>query len=67
MKTNNASLTDIEAEGIAWRLFAKIYPHEAYATWPDRFWNFFRTRCPNLNRKQMEQILIETGKDECLT
>jgi hypothetical protein len=53
-------LTDteaIEAEKTAWEWFAEAHPHEAYASWPDRFWEFFHRKCPNLKREEMEALL----------
>ncbi len=56
-------LTDtetIEIEKIAWEWFVGVYPHEAYASWPARFWEYFHGKVPNVNREQMERTLMAT-------
>lgn len=53
-------MTDEEAELWAWSVFAQTYPHEAYAAWPERFWQFFQTQRPGISREEMEQLLKET-------
>lgn len=58
-------LTDteaIEVEKQAWESFAIAHPHEAYATWPDRFWELFHRKCPLLSREQMEANLNATDR-----
>lgn len=54
--------TDTEMEEIAFRHFATAHPHEAYETWPERFWQFFHEGWPQVSREQMEQILKETAE-----
>ncbi len=49
-----------EAEEITWQWFTEAHPHEAYATWPDRFWKFFHKKCPKVSRKEMEKLMRET-------
>lgn len=51
---------EAEAEKAAWECFATAHPHEAYETWPDRFWQFFHTKAPNVSRERMVEILKET-------
>lgn len=51
---------DLEAEQTAWEWFAEAHPHEAYATWPDRFWRYFQKKCPNVSREVMERFLDDT-------
>lgn len=55
-----SAMSDAEAEQVAWEWFAGAHPHEAYAKWPDRFWQFFQSRCPSVTREQMERTLMET-------
>lgn len=54
---------EIDAEEIAWQWFAESHPHEAYATWPERFWQFFHAKVPNVTREQMEAILAKTESE----
>ena len=44
----------------AFEHFATVYPHEAYAHWPEEFWRFFSRQCPEISREAMERILRET-------
>lgn len=55
-------MSDPEAEQTAWEWFAAAHPHEAFATWPDRFWQYFQTRCPGVAREKMERIMAETSE-----
>jgi hypothetical protein len=48
-------------EDAVYRQFAQIYPHELYASDPERFWLFFHGECPDVPREQMERILEETA------
>ena len=54
-------------EQCAFDCFAGIYPHEAYETYPDRFWEYFHRKFPAVSRDAMEKMLKETdevrGKD----
>lgn len=49
-----------EIEETAWQWFAQAHPHEAYETWPERFWAFFHKQSPGVTREQMEAVLRET-------
>lgn len=49
-----------EIEQMAWETFAEAHPHEAHATWPERFWEFFHAKLPHVTREQMECALKET-------
>jgi len=42
--------------------FAKMYPHEIHAIWPDKFWEFFQREYRGVTREQMEKLLKETEK-----
>ena len=44
----------------AFEAFANAHPHEAYAEWPERFWEFYHRKCPSVGRKQMEKLLKES-------
>jgi hypothetical protein len=57
-----SAMADAEAEHVAWEWFAGAHPHEAHAKWPDRFWQFFQSRCPGVTREQMERTLTETDE-----
>jgi hypothetical protein len=59
---NKKTTIEVESEQTAWEWFAQAHPHEAYATWPNRFWEFFQSRCPNTSRAQMEKTLKETAE-----
>jgi len=47
----------------AFETFSTIYPHEAYAVWPDRFWMWFHAGHPDITREEMETMLKETGSE----
>lgn len=49
-----------ELEEAAFQAFATLHPHEAYGSYPDRFWGFFKTKQPQWTRDQMEQALAMT-------
>ena len=49
------------AEAAAFATFAAAYPHEAYETWPDRFWAYFQRVRPGVSRETMERVLRETA------
>lgn len=51
---------DEQLECAAFEMFATAHPHEAYETWPERFWTFFHGRCPDVPRDAMERLLNET-------
>lgn len=53
-------MNDQEIEEFAWESFAEAHPHEAYETWPERFWQFFHAKAPHVTREQMERTLKET-------
>lgn len=55
--------TPEEIEESAWKAFAYLHPHEANASYPDRFWAFFQEMCPGKSRDFMEQMLRETEND----
>lgn len=55
-----------QAEQIAWEWFAEAHPHEAHAMSPDRFWEFFQTKCPGVSRETMVATLKETDRP-CVT
>jgi hypothetical protein len=55
--------TDAQIEETAFRSFAYLHPHEAYATWPDRFWGYFQTMAPGKTREEMETLLRETERE----
>lgn len=42
--------------------FAAVYPHEVYATWPERFWEYFQRCCPGVPRGTMERLLERTDR-----
>ena len=56
------SAAEEDAELVAFEWFATAHPHEAYATWPERFWLFFQTKCPGKSRAEMEKILTDTSE-----
>ena len=45
-----------------YRHFARVYPHECYASDPERFWRFYHDENPDMSREQMEAILERTSK-----
>lgn len=53
---------DIEATAFEW--FADAHPHEAYQSYPERFWQHFHKRCPAISRQEMECLLHETENIE---
>lgn len=54
---------DREIEQSAFEAFATLHPHEAYATWPGRFWKFFHKKCPHVPRSTMKAILKLTNHE----
>lgn len=54
------SATEQETENAAWNMFATAHPHEAFAKWPERFWQFFHKQHPRVDRETMEAMLKET-------
>lgn len=55
---------EAEAEQWAFEAFAQAHPHECYATWPERFWQFFHAKCPAMPREKMEALLKQTDEPE---
>lgn len=55
-------MTPQDLDDIAFRDLTRVYPHEVYAEFPDRFWEHFQRECPGVSRERMEQILKETEK-----
>ena len=51
---------EAEAEIAAGEWFATAPPHEAYETWPERFWKFFHGKHPTATKNQMISLLAET-------
>jgi hypothetical protein len=49
-------------EKSAFELFARAYPHEAYAKWPGKFFKFFRGYYPLVSKKEMVKILKRTDQ-----
>jgi hypothetical protein len=43
-------------------MFARIRPHEAHDLAPDRFWAYFQTQCPGVERAAMVAMLRETDE-----
>lgn len=54
---------DAQIEETTWRWFAEAHPHEAYATWPERFWQLFQELRPGVSREEMERVLSETERE----
>ncbi len=48
----------------AFEIFANCYPHEAYATEPERFWAHFQKQCPGVSRAEMERLLKDMDEDD---
>jgi hypothetical protein len=48
---------------LAFELFAKAYPHKAYAKWPNKFFKFFRKYYPLITKQEMVKILKRTDAD----
>ena len=51
---------DQQDEWRAFRVFAKLYPHEAHKRDPDMFWRFFQEQCPGVSREEMQCLLRDT-------
>ena len=56
-------MTDKQIEQAAFDVFATAHPHEAFETWPERFWEFFQRERPGVDRETMEQLLQETEEE----
>lgn len=63
MTTLTPVTPDAQIEASAWAAFATAHPHEAYASWPERFWQFFSEQAPGVSRAEMEALLRETEAD----
>lgn len=46
-------------ENISFLYLAAVYPREAYAAAPERFWELFQEECPGVSREEMERLLEE--------
>lgn len=57
---NPGADTAQEHDDVAFKMFATLYPHEAYAEWPDRFWAWFHEEHPNIDRARLEVLLAES-------
>jgi len=58
MKTlDTTSTEDARIEQFVWESFAHAHPHEAHETDPDRFWQHFHQRAPEITREQMVALL----------
>lgn len=49
------------ADAFEWECFCQAYPHEAYESDPERFWEYFHSKCPDKSRTDMMYILRETA------
>lgn len=47
----------------AFEAFAKCYPHEAYAKWPDRFWKYFHKGTDDKQNEDEEIINGHQGPE----
>lgn len=52
---------DTECEQQAFETFAQLYPVEAQAQDPDRFWKYFHAQFPDLTRDLMLELLSDGG------
>jgi len=44
--------------------FADIYPHEAYGSEPEKFWEYFHRLHPDWSREQVNELLFFTQEGE---
>ncbi len=51
-------MLEVKATDSGFKVFAKLHPHEAYATYPEQFWEYFQTQS-DITREEMEQALKE--------
>lgn len=51
--------TYAECKEVAWQMFCKAHPIEAYAHDPQAFWRFFQTVAPGVTHKRMIELLKE--------
>ena len=56
-------MTDKEIEQKIFREMAKAHPVEMYATFPAKFWEFFRQQRPGISRTKMERLLKKIEKE----
>lgn len=52
-----------EAPDRVFASFARVYPHETYAAFPEEFWELFQKERPGISRKKMERLLKETERE----
>lgn len=64
MNAETKDAIEAKAEQTAWEWFAGAHPHEAHAKCPDRFWEFFQSKCPGVSREQMVATLKVTEGNE---
>lgn len=53
---------DERIEQFTFESFCQFHPHEAYTTWPDKFWEFFHKQFPYVTREQMGRTMKETDE-----
>jgi hypothetical protein len=51
--------TDAYWNAIAWAMFCKAHPVEAFAHDPERFWAYVQTTGTNVTRERMVELLRE--------
>ena len=56
--------TEEQCQDIAWQMFCNAHPVEAYQHNPDKFWEYFHSRAPNMSREQMVALLKESEEPE---
>jgi hypothetical protein len=59
---SDCAMTDTEIDQMAFEMFAKIHPHECYATYPERFWEFFHREYPTITREEMIELINDTNE-----
>lgn len=52
-----------DADQQAFETIAHLHPHAAYASDPERFWQYFHARHPNLSREWMVDNLKRTENE----
>ena len=53
-----------QCKDIAWQMFCNAHPVEAYQHDPEKFWQYFHSRAPNLSHEQMVALLKESEEPE---
>lgn len=55
--------TDEQCKGMAWQMFCRAHPVEAFNHDPESFWQYFHSVAPHVSRADMEATLKADTQD----